>query len=86
MSVDGSPITLEGAIELEACLDVDMIIASNPSVAEIIVYIDDYTYDPFDVAITDAYTAIADANVVSVVSASYGEENKRSLTTEQKRP
>ncbi|MFZ0502793.1 MAG: S53 family peptidase [Chthoniobacterales bacterium] len=76
VSVDGSPITLEGAIELEACLDVDMIIAANPSVAEVIVYIDDYTYDPFDVAITDAYTAIADANVVSVVSASYGEDEQ----------
>jgi subtilase family serine protease len=76
VSVDGSPITLETAIELEACLDVDMIITSNPSVAQVYVYIDDYNYDPFDVAITDAYTAIADADVVSVVSASYGEDEQ----------
>jgi kumamolisin len=76
VSVDGSPITLETAIELEACLDVDMIITSNPAVAQVIVYIDDYNYDPFDVAITDAYTAIADADAVSVVSASYGEDEQ----------
>jgi subtilase family serine protease len=74
VSVDGSPITLETAIEVEACLDVDMIITANPAVASVYVYIDDYNYDPFDVAIVDAYTAIADAGLVSVVSASYGED------------
>ncbi len=54
--------------------DVDMIIAMNPKVAKVIVYIDDYQYDPFDVAITDAFTRIADDNSVSIVSASYGED------------
>jgi subtilase family serine protease len=74
VSVDGSPITVESAIELEACLDLDMIITANPSVAEVIVYIDDYNYEPFDVAIVDAYTTIADDDAVSVVSASYGQD------------
>ncbi len=74
VSVNGSPVIIEPAIELEACLDVDMIIAMNPKVAKVIVYIDDYQYDPFDVAITDAFTRIADDNSVSIVSASYGED------------
>jgi subtilase family serine protease len=74
VSVDGSPVTLEEAIEVEACLDVDMIIAANPKVAQVLVYIDDYNYDAFDVAIVDAYTAIGDADLASVVSASYGED------------
>ncbi len=74
VSVNHSPVIIEPAIELEACLDVDMIIAMNPKVAKVLVYIDDYQYDPFDVAITDAFTRIADDDLVSVVSASYGED------------
>jgi subtilase family serine protease len=74
IAVDGSPITVEPAIELEACLDVDMIIAMNPAIAEVQVYIADYNDISFDVGIADAYTAIADADAVSVVSASYGED------------
>ncbi|MBV8279884.1 MAG: hypothetical protein JO170_32100 [Verrucomicrobia bacterium] len=74
VSVDNSPIFVEPAIEVEACLDVDMIIAMNPKVAKVLVYIDDYQYDPFDVAITDAFAKIADDDQVSVVSASYGED------------
>lgn len=42
ISVDHSPILVESAIEVEACLDVDMIIAMNPKVAKVLVYIDDY--------------------------------------------
>jgi hypothetical protein len=65
---------VESAIEVEACLDVDMIIAMNPTVAKVLVYIDDYQYDPFDVAITDAFTRIADDAQATIVSASYGED------------
>ena len=74
VSVNHSPVILESAIEGEACLDVDMIIAMNPKVAKVLVYVDDYQYDPFDVAITDAFTKIANDGLVSVVSASYGED------------
>jgi subtilase family serine protease len=74
VAVDGSPITVEPEIELEACLDVDMIIATNPAIAEVQVYIADYNDISFDVGIADAYTAIADADAVTVVSASYGED------------
>jgi subtilase family serine protease len=74
ISVDNSPILVEPAIEVEACLDVDMIVAMNPKVAKVLVYVDDYQWDPFDIAITDAFARIADDNQVSVVSASYGED------------
>jgi subtilase family serine protease len=74
VSVDHSPVIIEPAIELEACLDVDMIIAMNPKVAKVLVYIDDYQYDAFDVAITDAFTQIANDDKASVVSASYGQD------------
>jgi subtilase family serine protease len=74
VSVNNSPVIIEPAIEGEACLDLDMIIAMNPKVAKVLVYIDDYQYDPFDVAITDAFTKIADDAKASVVSASYGED------------
>jgi subtilase family serine protease len=74
VSVDGSPVLFESEIEVEACLDVDMLVAMNPKIAKVLVYVDDFNYDPFDVAITDAFTRIADDDKVSVVSASYGED------------
>jgi subtilase family serine protease len=74
VSVNKSPVIIEPAIEVEACLDVDMLIAMNPKVAKVLVYIDDYQWDPFDVAITDAFARIADDAKASVVSASYGED------------
>jgi len=74
VAVDGSPITLEQAIELEACLDVDMISGMNPEVSTVLVYIADYTTIAFDVGIADAFTAIANDNKATIVSASYGED------------
>jgi len=74
ISVNHSPIVIEPPIEVEACLDVDMLIAMNPKIAKVLVYIDDYQWDPFDVAITDAFTRIASDATASVVSASYGED------------
>lgn len=75
VSVDGSPITKEEAIEVEACLDLDMIVGMNPSISEVKVYIDDYNYDPFDVAMVDAFAAMADDTTpCQVVSVSYGQD------------
>jgi kumamolisin len=74
ISVNHSPVVIEPPIEVEACLDVDMLIAMNPKVAKVLVYIDDYQWDPFDVAITDAFARIASDAQASVVSASYGED------------
>jgi subtilase family serine protease len=75
ISVDGSPVTVEGEIEVEACLDLDMIVGMNPSISEVKVYIDDYTHDPFDVAMVDAFAAMADDTTpCQVVSVSYGQD------------
>jgi subtilase family serine protease len=74
ISVDGSPIAFEEAVEDEACLDIDMFVGMNPYIAEVKVYIDDYLYDPFPVAMVAAFHAIADdKDQPTIISVSYGE-------------
>ena len=57
-------------IELEAVLDIDMIIGINPKVKEVFVYEDGN--DPFGVAMIDALDQIATDKKVQTVSISYG--------------
>jgi subtilase family serine protease len=57
-------------IELEAVLDIDMVIGINPRVRQVEVYEDGD--DPFGVALLDALVAIANDNNAQVVSISYG--------------
>ena len=57
-------------IELEAVLDIDMVIGMNPRVKEVEVYEDGD--DPFGVALLDALAAIGNDNNAQVVSISYG--------------
>jgi subtilase family serine protease len=73
-SVDQSPIDLEPAVEAEDVLDIDMLVGMNPEIAEVKVFIDDYQYDPFSVAMVDAFQAIADDGTPQIVSVSYGED------------
>lgn len=58
------------AVELEAVLDVDMVIGINPAVKEVKVYEDGD--DPFGVALLDALAAIANDNTAQTISISYG--------------
>jgi subtilase family serine protease len=75
ISVDGSPITFENMIEAEACLDLDMMVGMNPDIAEVKVYIDDYNFDVFAVAMVDAFQAMADdKKPPQIVSVSYGQD------------
>lgn len=75
ISVDGSPITFENTIEAEACLDLDMMVGMNPDIAEVKVYIDDYNFDVFAVAMVDAFQAMADdKKPPQIVSVSYGQD------------
>jgi subtilase family serine protease len=60
----------DSQIELEAVLDIDMIIGINPKVKEVLVYEDGN--DPFPVAMVDALDQIATDNKVQTVSISYG--------------
>jgi len=60
----------DSQIELEAVLDIDMIIGINPKVKEVLVYEDGN--DPFAVAMVDALDQIATDNKVQTVSISYG--------------
>ena len=73
VSVNGSPttvVTTDLQIELEAVLDIDMVIGINPDVSEVRVYED--SVDPFPVALLDTLNQVADDNVAEILSISYG--------------
>lgn len=74
IAVDNSPIQVEPDVEVEACLDIDTIIGINPNVAEVLVYIDDYNNEPFNVALPAAITAVANDNKAQILSISYGQD------------
>lgn len=74
ISVNKSPVVNESGVEVEACLDVDMIVGSNPDVSEVLVYVDDYHYDSFQVAIVDAITQVASDAKAQILSISYGQD------------
>jgi subtilase family serine protease len=57
-------------VELEAVLDIDMIIGINPAVKQVLVYEDGD--DPFGVALLDALTDVAEDNLAQTLSISYG--------------
>jgi subtilase family serine protease len=56
--------------ELEAVLDIDLVIGINPAVKEVLVY-EDGT-DPFGVALVDALDQVASDNQAEILSISYG--------------
>jgi len=57
-------------VELEAVLDIDMIIGINPKVKKVIVYEDGQ--DSFPVALLDSLVAMANDDAAQVISISYG--------------
>jgi subtilase family serine protease len=71
-------------VELEAVLDIDMVIAINPSVHEVLVYEDGI--DTFQVALLDTLTQVADDKTAQVLSISYGQDEgyqgKAAITAE----
>jgi subtilase family serine protease len=71
-------------IELEAVLDIDMVIAINPNVHEVLVYEDGI--DTFPVALLDTLTQVADDKKAQVLSISYGQDEglqgKAAITAE----
>jgi subtilase family serine protease len=71
VSVDGYNGSVnDPGIELEAVLDIDMVIGINPAVKEVLVY-EDGT-DPFGVALIDALDQVASDNKAGILSISYG--------------
>ena len=59
-------------VELEAVLDIDMVIGINPNVHEVLVYEDGI--DTFQVALLDTLTQVADDKKAQVLSISYGQD------------
>jgi subtilase family serine protease len=85
VSVDGSPTTAANAdVELEAVLDVDMIVGINPAISGVRVYID--SLDPFATALLDAITQVGDDDLAQVFSVSYaadeGTQGQTALSAE----
>jgi kumamolisin len=72
-SVDGYGTAIDNAdVELEAVLDIDMLIGINPALAKVIVYEDGV--DSFQVALLDSLSAMANDNTVKTISISYGQD------------
>ena len=67
-------------VELEAVLDIDMLIGINPNIHEVQVYEDGD--DPFGVALLDALTAMANDNAAQTISISYGTDEAIQGTTQ----
>jgi subtilase family serine protease len=75
VGVDGSPTTVVTdvpQIELEAVLDIDMVVGINPNVAEVLVYED--SIDTFQTALVDAMTQVFNDNKAQILSISYGQD------------
>jgi subtilase family serine protease len=73
ISVNGSSTKVSNpGVEVEAVLDIDMIIGINPAVKEVLVYVDSFRHDPFNVAIVDAVDQVAQENKAQTLSISYG--------------
>lgn len=73
VSVDHSPTTIgDLGVELEAVLDIDMVVGINPNVDEVWVYED--SIDTFQTALLDAITQVGDENKAQVLSISYGQD------------
>jgi kumamolisin len=62
----------DNGVELEAVLDIDMVIGINPDVKEVLVYEDGK--DSFQVALLDALEQVAKDNKAQTLSISYGQD------------
>jgi subtilase family serine protease len=73
VGVDGYDGTVNSyQIELEAVIDIDMMIAINPDVHQVLVYEDGI--DTFQVALLDSLNQVATDNKAQVLSISYGQD------------
>jgi subtilase family serine protease len=72
----------DSQVELEAVLDIDMVIGINPKVKQVFVYEDGNENDPFGVAVVDALDQIASDKKVQTVSISYGIDEVQQGDTE----
>lgn len=60
-------------VDLEAALDIDMVIGTNPGVKKVLVY-EDGENDPFGTELVNSLSAIGTDNLAQTVSISYGED------------
>jgi kumamolisin len=73
VGVNGSPTTVDDPrVELEAVLDIDMVVGINPSVSEVLVYED--AIDTFQNALVNVMTQVFNDNKAQILSISYGQD------------
>jgi subtilase family serine protease len=70
VSVNGASTKPNTGIELEADLDIDAIMGTNPNASQILIYEDGQ--DAFNVALLDALQQMASDDIATVISISYG--------------
>jgi len=72
-AVDGATLGINNPdVELEAVLDVDMVLAANPDTKQVVVYED--TIDSFQAALVDSLAAMASDPSLQIISISYGQD------------
>jgi subtilase family serine protease len=76
VSVNGSSTGDNGA-DIEVDLDLDAAIGMNPSLSQILVYIDSYENDSFQTGLLDSLNQIAEDNKATVLSISYGQDENQ---------
>ncbi len=72
VSVNGAPTSVAPDIEVEAVLDIDMVLSINPEVSQVLVYEDGV--DSFQTALLDAMIQVGDDNKAQILSISYGQD------------
>jgi kumamolisin len=77
IAVNGSGLGLNGTT-IEADLDMEAAIGLNPALKQILVYVDSYTNDDFTTGLLDSLNQIAEDNLASVASISYGQDEVES--------
>ncbi len=76
VAVNKSPTGANGAT-LEVDLDLEAAIGMNPALKQILLYIDSYNNDSFQTGLLDSLTQIAQDNLATVVSISYGQDENQ---------
>ena len=75
IGVGGSDTKPNGA-SIEAVLDVDTLIGTNPAINEVRMYIADYKTIPFSVGLVDAFDKVAAEGLAQTLGVSYGTDER----------
>lgn len=78
-AVNGAPLTVNHNVEPEDLLDIDALVGINPSIPQIIIYVDGK--DSFQTALLDSLNQMASDNKAKTISISYGQDESMQGTS-----